>query len=133
MKEAEQSRDQVSLETKKFFDRHSNKLPALQIGNKVLVQHPVSKRWDKHAEIVSIHDNLRSYEIKFENGKLSRRNRRFLRLESQSVQSGQPVQQNLDRPKSYAEAAGGRSKVTPLKPILRHSPCLSAKKSISWT
>ena len=132
MKEAQQSKDHITLETKKFFDRHSNKLPALQVGNKVRVQHPVSKRWDKNAEIVAVHDNLRSYEIKFDNGKISRRNRRFLRLQSSQVRTDQPVQQNPEKPKSYAEVAKGRLKVSPLQPILRRSPRLAAKKSISW-
>jgi len=50
----------------------------LETGTKVRVQNPISKRWDKTAVIIDV-GNRRNYRIKFESGRASWRNRRFLR------------------------------------------------------
>ncbi len=49
-------------------------------GEKVLVQHKVTKQWDLMAEVVQIRPRKRNCLVRSETGKLYWRNRRFLRL-----------------------------------------------------
>ena len=89
--EAELARQKTKSSQKKQFDFGSHALPPLLAGTKVHVQHPLTKRWDKGAEIVQILDSGKSYDIKYLDGRLTRRNCRFL------------------RPISYAECAKGET------------------------
>ena len=50
----------------------------IEVGQKVFVQHPISKLWDQEGIIISMHENGRSYEIQISD-KVYRRNRRFIR------------------------------------------------------
>ncbi len=53
-------------------------LPVLSPGDRVWVQHPITRRWDQTGEIISMRDTGRSYIVSI-GGKEKIRNRRFLR------------------------------------------------------
>ena len=131
--EAELARQNTKSSQKKLFDVGSHILPPLVAGTKVRVQHPISKRWDKKAVIVQMLESGKSYDIKYHDGRLTRRNRRFL------------------RPITYAECAKGESApdssdiTCPQRSILkkpiadasssnsRRSPRLAMKKSVRYS
>ena len=59
--------------------KHSRRsLPPLEVGQLVLIQHPITNRWISRGTIVEIRDRGRSYYIDID-GKRYLRNRRFLR------------------------------------------------------
>jgi len=60
------------------YNRRAHALPALEIGNHVLIQHPISKCWATPGVIVEVGMN-RDYMVKTPSGKIFRRNRRLLR------------------------------------------------------
>ena len=54
-------------------------LKQLEIGQRVLIQNPQTKSWDQECQITGIRPTGRSYDVLFDNGKSSIRNRTFLR------------------------------------------------------
>ena len=60
------------------YNRSAHPLPAFSVGDHVLIQHPVSKRWVTPGVIVEV-GQLRDYLVKTDAGRILRRNRRFLR------------------------------------------------------
>ena len=72
-------RERQKHQSKAYYDSNSRSLKPLTINQKVLVQNPNNNRWDSYAKIIDIRDSGRSYKIEFANGKISLRNRRFLR------------------------------------------------------
>ena len=60
------------------YNRRAHPLPPLQVGNAVLIQHPISKCWSTPGVIVEVGPN-RDYLVKTPAGRVFRRNRRFLR------------------------------------------------------
>lgn len=54
--------------------------PEFNVGDKVMVQDPHSKRWTQKGEILSIRENNSSFEIEI-NGKTYLRNKRFIKLD----------------------------------------------------
>ncbi|EFX63270.1 hypothetical protein DAPPUDRAFT_268743 [Daphnia pulex] len=60
------------------FNRRAHPLPPLQVGNAVLIQHPISKCWSTPGVITEVGPN-RDYLVKTAAGRVFRRNRRFLR------------------------------------------------------
>ena len=60
------------------FNRRARPLPALAVGNKVLIQHPITKCWATPGIITEIGPN-RDYLVKTAAGRVFRRNRRLLR------------------------------------------------------
>ena len=72
-------RHQTRLQHKAVFDTHAKELPRLQVGQRVLIQHPQTKLWDSTGEILEVHLPGRSYSISTDAGKTIRRNRRFLK------------------------------------------------------
>ncbi|XP_032784417.2 uncharacterized protein K02A2.6 [Daphnia magna] len=60
------------------FNRRAHPLPPLQVGNAVLIQHPISKCWSTPGVITEVGPN-RDYLVKTPAGRVFRRNRRFLR------------------------------------------------------
>ena len=129
LKEAESARQKIRDSQKKTFDAGSHVLQPISIGTKVLVQHPISKRWDRKAVILSILESGRSYEIKYSDGKLTRRNRRFLRpmsyadvakdITHESISS--PSQKSILKSPDYVVSAA-----------LRRSSHLKDKKSVHY-
>ena len=90
---------------KEDLDRHAHPLPPLQIGNVVQVQNQRGKdplKWDRSGTVVECHGN-QQYSIKMDgSGRVTLRNRRFLRkiepfipryvtLDSIPVQENQPA------------------------------------------
>ena len=80
LKSAEDAKLKLSQAHKRYFDKGTLSLPPLLAGTTVLVQHPLTKRWDKKAKIIKVTDSGRSYEIEFSNGRLTRRNRCFFKM-----------------------------------------------------
>ena len=64
---------------KQAFDKHALLQPALAVGENVLTQDVVSRKWDRQGLITECLPNGRSYIIEFQDGSTLRRNRRFLR------------------------------------------------------
>lgn len=57
-----------------------DKLPMLNLGDSVVVQNPISRKWDTKGIVIKMHRGERSYDIETESdGKIIRRNRIFLR------------------------------------------------------
>ena len=73
-------RDNCDAANKKQFDKRASLLPPLAIGDAVRVQDPITHKWEQKARVRRKHADGRSYEIEFEDGYVSRRNRRFLKL-----------------------------------------------------
>ncbi|XP_059096765.1 uncharacterized protein K02A2.6-like [Tigriopus californicus] len=63
---------------KAYFDRTSRVRKKLSLGEHVLVQNPITRRWDKHAKVVD-NRSPRRYLLQFPSGRLLERNLRFLR------------------------------------------------------
>ena len=64
---------------KSYYNRNCKNLKQLSVGDDVIVQNSISKKWEP-AKIVKIDVNRpRSYFVKFQNGNVLIRNRRFLR------------------------------------------------------
>ena len=61
-----------------MYDRSAKKLRPLDIGIKVWVQHPETKKWDSTATILT-RIRKRTYQIQMEDGKITHRNRRWIR------------------------------------------------------
>ena len=60
-----------------LYDRSAKKLRPLDIGTKVWVQHPETKKWDSTTTILS-RIRKRTYQIQMEDGKITHRNRRWI-------------------------------------------------------
>ena len=71
---AENRKQLMELETKS-----GTPLKELLIGQRVLIQNPQTKSWDQQCKIIGIRPTGRSYDVLFDNGKTSIRNRAFLR------------------------------------------------------
>ena len=92
----------------------------LNVGDKVLVQHWKTKRWDLAAEIIEKRSK-RSYLVETENGKRYLRNRKFLRPDTLAEAStSEPHETSIAEQLFPTE--------TELKPILRRSERKCAKK-----
>ena len=98
-KEAADKSDRIYIDKaarkKLRYDKFAKELPTLQLGDHVLVQDPVSLKWDRHATIVD--QDRRRYRLRFPSGRVLFRNRRFLRKMKAQVQEGAgPVQDRAD-------------------------------------
>ena len=100
---AEADRQKTRNEHKRVFNVGSHILPPLSVGSKVLVQHPITKRWSHRAVISKILDSGRSYDIQFLDGRYTRRNQSFLRPFSyaDSVKTALPSKNVHHPPVSY--------------------------------
>ena len=65
-------------------------LSKLQVGQRVIVQHPQTHRWDTYGIVREIRPNHRSYIIQQDDGRTWCRNRRFLRPCSNENSVSQP-------------------------------------------
>ncbi|TRY78894.1 hypothetical protein TCAL_06735, partial [Tigriopus californicus] len=63
---------------KAYYDRSTKIQDPLPAGTSVLVQNPISKRWDGTAVVVGIPDRRR-YHLRFPSGRILWRNRKFIR------------------------------------------------------
>ena len=113
-KEAEIIRGEERRKTKERTP--SSPKSSLDIGEKVLIQHWRTRRWDLSGVIVEKR-NRRSYLVEAENGKRYLRNRKFLRPDNLPEQTGTFVaEQSPTKPEPE------------IKPILRRSERTCAKK-----
>ena len=71
---------QLRAKAREAYDKNARKLKELKLGDIVRVQHHITKKWDLIGEITKIQPRQRSYLVKSETGRLSWRNRRYLRL-----------------------------------------------------
>ncbi len=69
---------------KQHYNRSTCPLPALHIGDRVVIQHHKSKRWSTPWVVVEV-GAFRDFLIKTPAGRLFRRNRRFLCLHAPAV------------------------------------------------
>ena len=102
-------------------------LPELTIGQKVLIQNPLSNVWDNKGKITSIRPNKRSYDVVFDNGKTYLRNRKFLRPINTTLPSATSTPDTL-KLKNYWMAKY-EEEFPPLKPALRRSTRIANKNS----
>ena len=102
-------------------------LPELTIGQKVLIQNPLSNVWDNKGKITSIRPNKRSYDVVFDTGKTYLRNRKFLRPINTTPPSA-PSTPNSFKLKNYWMAKY-EEEFPPLKPALRRSTRIANKNS----
>ena len=75
---AKKGREKLNQKKKYLYDRSAKKLRPLDVGMKVWVQHPETKKWDSTAIILTRIRN-RTYQIQMEDGKITHRNRRLIR------------------------------------------------------
>ena len=77
---AERNRQDRDCAMKKSFDRHSHDLNRLKIGDRVLTQDPITRKWNREGIVKECMATGRSYIIEFTDGGAdARRNRRFIR------------------------------------------------------
>ena len=80
MTDAELSRQAVRDSVKDNHDKRTVSLPLASVGDKVVVQDPRSKLWNKFGSVEGIYRNGRTYLVKMENGNSYYRNRKFVRI-----------------------------------------------------
>lgn len=71
------------------YNRHAHPLPDLEVGNRVLIQDPITKCWSTPGVVIEIGAN-RDFLIKTVAGRIFRRNRRFLRRCIPAMPTHQP-------------------------------------------
>ena len=80
LREREMALTQSMMKDKDTYDIHAKQLPYLRTGNHVLIQDPVTKRWDRSGIIMERYP-YRQYLIKINgSGRMTRRNRRHLKF-----------------------------------------------------
>ena len=108
----------------------SHILSPIAVGTKVLVQHPLTKRWSHKAIILSVLDSGRSYNIRFMDGRETCRNRRFLRpVTYADADKNAPLSVKTDLT-ATSQKSILKSPSDPAFP--RRSLRLQSKKSISY-
>lgn len=63
-----------------------DKLKPFALGDRVLIQNPISKKWDSKGKVVKVHRNERSYDLETDDGRIFRRNRIYLRVLHETAQ-----------------------------------------------
>jgi hypothetical protein len=95
LQEVREERDRRNRVVKPF--QH----PLLHPGQKVRMQNPATKRWTMTGTIIDFGINEREYQVKADNGRLYRRNRKFLKPEF--VKAGPPPAQPVRAPELPGE------------------------------
>ncbi len=78
MKDAEQARMETKRKAAAQLNSHAHPLKELSIGQKVRVQHPLSKKWNVMGEVIDKMEHRPTYTIQTDT-KTLKRNRRYLR------------------------------------------------------
>ena len=78
IEELGQRTERVKERRAERYNRSTRTLPPLQVGNSVMVQHPITNRWSTSGKITEVGPN-RDYLIKTSAGSVIRRNQRFQR------------------------------------------------------
>ena len=79
METAIEVKERQRAKMKMAFDQKAHEIPDLNIGDVVVVQNQTSKKWDREGKVVGVSPTGRSYDIKFQDGGVLKRNRRFIR------------------------------------------------------
>lgn len=111
LKKAQDAQTHRRQKYKENFDKTSKQMEQLEIGGKVLMQNPITLRWDAEGIVEEARESGRSYLVRKKDGATYIRNRKFLR-----------------KIEEFAEA--DKMNDTPA-PILRRSKRLQAK-SVSF-
>ena len=64
---------------RQYYDNNARSLTELKVGQKVVLQDPINKRWLNFGEILKVQDTKRSYLVLTDSGKVFDRNRRLIR------------------------------------------------------
>ena len=94
--------------TKKWEPRRN--LNELEIGQKVLVQDPITLKWDKQGRIKNVRKGKRSYEVRLSNNKLYIRNKRFIRPDNSTSKETEEVEDQNKSPDDQERQPLRRSK-----------------------
>jgi transposase InsO family protein len=132
--EAVQARRRVAIEAKAAVDAHAHDLPGLNVGQEVLVQHPITTKWDAEGKIVAVRDRGRSYMVSVD-GKEYIRNRRFLRpilIHAGGADQAMRDQERGDLDVRSRDPSGAVEQAEKKKSLLRRSPRLEAKKRVRF-
>ena len=76
-----------------YYDSNTKSHPELEVGDKVMIQDKVSGKWSGRGIILKARKQNRSYEIEMANGRITSRNRRFIRKETCSNET--PVKKKV--------------------------------------
>ena len=87
MDRAAESRFDALQRTLDAKDTKARGLHELEVGQRVLVQDPHNGEWRDSATVIAVRDSGRSYDIELENGKVTARNRQFLKPEGKVAPS----------------------------------------------
>ena len=79
VRRGEAARKEARISSKRHADKGMVKLQCLREGDRVLIQHPISKLWDSSGKVIEIRQHGRSYYIETDEGTVCVRNRRFLK------------------------------------------------------
>ena len=88
-----ESKSSLSKKSKMYYDSNTKSHPELEVGDKVMVQDKVSGKWSGRGIILKARKQNRSYEIEMANGRITSRNRRFIRKETWSNET--PVKKKV--------------------------------------
>ena len=110
---AQSTRRKTASGAKQCADKSATPLDKLQVGTKVQIQNPSTKRWTTQGTIGNIRPDGRSYSIQV-NGHTYIRNRRLLRpLDSTDQRAGPPEPEQRNLPRRSSRLAASRSKHPP--------------------
>ncbi len=74
-------KDKVKMDARAQFNKSAIKKPSFSVGDKVIAQNPLSKKWNMRCQIVESRQEDNSFVLKDISGKSFIRNVRFLRKE----------------------------------------------------
>ena len=78
----------------------TSSLPPLQVGGRVWIPHPLSKKWDEKGVVEAVRETGLSYVIKRSDGRSFIRGRRLVKLDKSDPisDSDEEVHEDLDEP-----------------------------------
>ncbi|XP_070193833.1 uncharacterized protein [Littorina saxatilis] len=100
-------RQQRQAGQKKYYDRSSRPLPSLKTGDEVFVQLTPDDNW-RPARVTAPAKTPRSYHVRTDDGRMFRRNRRFIQKQPSQNKTFMPevVQQGEPKPQAAAQGPG---------------------------
>lgn len=78
MEQYDEKHSAIQKRNERNYNKCAKDLIPLKIGEKVIIQNPITKYWDRTGTVVSV-GKRRDYSIKLPCGKLTWRNRKYLR------------------------------------------------------
>ena len=118
-------------ERKARFDESAHALPDLVLGQKVRVQDNVTGTWTGHGTIVGECESGRTFQVKMNDGSVTRRNRRLLRPAGPPTEEGQPeTTAEREQTQAHNTEKDPEAHTTPTTP--RRSSRLASKPRVSF-